>query len=213
MTELILIRHGETDWNRRQCFQGQIDIPLNARGQAQALRLAERLRLELDPLQGSPVQAAHSSDLSRAVQTAAPSLAALQLGSQRHPALREQAFGILEGLSFDEIRVKHPQEFARWPSHDPDYALPGGAESRRQFHARVISALSRLAAEHIGRRLLIVTHGGVLDMVWRQAKGLSLQGPRECAIPNAGINRLRVSAERFEILSWAEDQHLQDLPE
>ncbi|MET0518178.1 MAG: histidine phosphatase family protein [Burkholderiaceae bacterium] len=206
-TELLLIRHGETDWNRRGSFQGQIDVPLNARGLAQAARVG--LHLGGERLDGLVV-----SDLLRARQTAAPLAEALRLQPLLDPALREQAFGILEGLSFDEIKLKHPGEFAQWARHEPDYALPGGAESRRAFHGRVVGALRRLAAGQAGRKLAVVTHGGVLDMVWREARGLPLRGPREAAIPNAGVNRLRVAADgRFEIVGWAEDGHLADLPD
>jgi len=205
MTELLLIRHGETDWNRRQCFQGQIDVPLNAHGLAQAERLAARLRAE-------PIQALVASDLSRALQTAAPLAHALGLQTERQAALREQGFGILEGMSFDDIRRAHPEEFAQWARHEPDYALPGGAESRQLFFQRVITALGQLAATHPRQTLAVVTHGGVLDMVWRHAQALPLHGARECAIPNTGINRVRVhDAGRFEILSWADAAHLEGL--
>lgn len=205
MTELLLIRHGETDWNRRQCFQGQIDVPLNAHGLAQAERLAARLR-------GEPIEALVASDLSRALQTAAPLAQALGLQTEREPALREQGFGILEGMSFDDIRREHPDEFAQWVRHEPDYALPGGAESRRLFFARVITALGELAAAYPRQTLAVVTHGGVLDMVWRHAQALPLHGPRECAIPNTGVNRVCVhEGGRFEILSWADAAHLEGL--
>jgi probable phosphoglycerate mutase len=203
-TELLLIRHGETDWNRRQTFQGQIDVPLNERGLAQAARLAQRLAEE-------PLDLLVASDLMRTRQTAAPLAEARRLDPQLAPALREQAFGILEGRTFEDIRQQHPAEFALWAKQDPDYALPGGAESRRLFHARVITALQELGRLHPGRRLAVVTHGGVLDMVWRSAKNLPLSGARECAIPNAGINRLRLREGRFEILAWGEDEHVRDL--
>jgi probable phosphoglycerate mutase len=199
-----LIRHGETDWNRRQCFQGQIDVPLNDTGLEQARRMAERLSRE-------PIDALVVSDLMRARQTAAPLAQALGLTAKLEPALREQAFGILEGMSFDEIRQRHPDEFALWVKQDPDYALPGGAESRRDFHRRVITALREAGRSQAGRRIAVVTHGGVLDMVWRSAKGLPLHGPRECLIPNTGINRvlLRVDAT-LDILDWADDAHLRE---
>ncbi|TDP61654.1 histidine phosphatase family protein [Roseateles toxinivorans] len=202
--ELILIRHGETDWNRRQCFQGQIDVPLNANGLVQAERMAQRLALER-------VDAMVCSDLMRTRQTAAPAAAALGLAPSYSEGWREQAFGLLEGLTFDDIRQRHPEEFALWARHDPDYELPGGAESRRRFHARVNEALQALSAAHAGRTLAVITHGGVLDMVYRSALGLSLHGPRECAIPNAGLNRVRVSEAGLEIVSWADDAHVADL--
>ena len=207
-TELLLVRHGETDWNRRQSFQGQIDTALNERGLAQALRLGARLHREHG---ARPFDRLVVSDLLRARQTAAPAAERLGLALQPLSSLREQAFGILEGLTFDEIRIKHPGEFAQWARHDADYALPGGAENRRAFHARAIGALQDLALSHPGQRLMVLTHGGVLDLVWREARGLPLLGPRECAIPNAGLNRVQVIDGRFEIVDWADDAHLADL--
>ena len=203
MTELILIRHGETDWNLEHRFQGQIDVPLNARGMAQAARLGERLRAE-------PIDAIVSSDLQRARQTAAPASNLLGLSSEPDPGLREQAFGVLEGLALPEILARHPREWAMWRRHDPDYALPGG-ENARSFHARVIASLLALARRHPGQRLVVVTHGGALDMVYRTAMGLSLAGPRTCLIPNAGLNTLRVNGDRLEIVHWADDAHVADL--
>ncbi len=206
MTEFIVVRHGETDWNLRKCFQGQIDIPLNERGLAQARLLARQLQSE-----GLRIDAAISSDLGRARQTAAPVCELLGLPLDSDAAWREQAFGVLEGQSVDTLRSTHPELHAQWQRHDPDYALPGGAESRRQFSARVLGAAAALARQHGGRRVLVLTHGGVLDMLWRAAQGQPLSGPRTCSIPNAGINRLRWSAEGPVLLSWGEDQHLRAL--
>ena len=203
MTELILIRHGETDWNLQHRFQGQIDVPLNARGLTQAGRLAQRLL-------GEAIDAVACSDLRRARQTASPAAEALGLPPEHLPGLREQGFGVLEGLALPEILERHPREWEQWRRHDPDYALPGG-ENLRSFHARVLAALRELAARHRGRRIAVVTHGGALDMVWRTATGQPLEGPRTCAIPNAGLNRLRVIGERVEILAWADDAHVADL--
>lgn len=201
MTELILIRHGETDWNVQGRFQGQIDVPLNATGQRQAALTAERLAQDR-------FDAFYCSDLLRTRQTAEPAAARLAIEAAPDALLREQHFGILEGLSFDEVRSRHPELLAAWMRHDPDYALPGG-ESVRAFHARVIDALRSLAARHQGQQLAVVTHGGVLDMVYRTVNALPLVGPRSCAIPNAGLNRLRLrSGGRFEIVAWADDAHL-----
>jgi len=94
--------------------------------------------------------------------------------------------------------------------HDPDYTLPEG-ESVRRFHARVVGALQALAARHAGQRLAVVTHGGVLDMLYRTVHGLPLAGNRRCEIPNAGINRLRVNGDGLEIVNWADDAHLAGL--
>lgn len=203
MTELILIRHGQTELNRGPFFQGQIDVPLNATGLAQAARLAERLA-------GEPLDALVCSDLLRTRQTAAPAGARLALDAAPDAALREQRFGLFEGLSFDEVAERHPEAFAAWLRHEAGYAVPGG-ESVVRFHARVVAAVRAVAARHAGRRVAVVTHGGVLDMVWRTARGLRLDGPRTCPIPNAALNRLRIVGDAIEILAWGDDAHVADL--
>jgi 2,3-bisphosphoglycerate-dependent phosphoglycerate mutase len=203
MTELLFIRHGETDWNRQHRFQGQIDVPLNATGQRQAARLAARLADDRHDL-------LLASDLQRALQTAAPLAAAWGLQAEPLPALREQGFGVFEGLNAATVQADHAELWRHWLAHDADFALPGGGESARQFSARVMAAVQALAAEHAGRRLAVVTHGGVLDMLWRHAHRLPLDGQRECAIPNTGLNRLRWLEGAFHIELWADASHLVD---
>jgi probable phosphoglycerate mutase len=200
LTELLFIRHGETDWNRQQRFQGQIDVPLNATGQAQAQRLAARLA-------GDPHDALISSDLQRARETAAPLALAWGTVPLAVPGLREQSFGVLEGLDVPTIQTRHPALWQQWLEHRADFALPGG-ESLRQFHARVLASVRELADAAAGRRLAVVTHGGVLDMLWRSAHGLPLDGLRECAIPNTGLNRLRWADGTLQVERWADDAHL-----
>lgn len=207
-TELILIRHGETDWNRELRFQGHIDVPLNDMGHEQARRLGLRLA-------GEPVQQLISSDLMRAQQTATPAARQLELEILTTVSLREQHFGIVEGMRADEIQTLHPRAWEDWLQFREDHAMPEG-ESPRQFHARIIAALGRIATAHTGQKLLVVTHGGVLDMVWRTARGLGLNGPRQSDIPNAGFNRIRIAdaaqPEQIEIVDWADTRHLADLP-
>ena len=203
-TELLLIRHGQTDLNREPRFQGQIDAPLNALGELQARRLADRLARER-------VERLVCSDLTRTRQTAAPSAERLGLTVLPSAPFREQGFGIFEGLAFPEVIARYPQEWAAWLRHEAGYAPPGG-ESTRVFHARVMAALRAVAQAVPGACAAVVTHGGVLDMVWRTAKGLPLDGARSCAIPNAGINRVRMHEDgRIEILAWADDAHVADL--
>jgi probable phosphoglycerate mutase len=205
MTDFVFIRHGETDWNRQQRFQGQIDVPLNVTGQAQAARLGERLAAERPDL-------LLSSDLGRALQTAAPLASAWALPARLQPALREQNFGVLEGLDVPTIKEQHPDLWALWLEHRSDFTLPGG-ESLRDFHARVLGAVRELATQRPGQTLAVVTHGGVLDMLWRTVHGLSLDGLRACEIPNTGINRMRWRNGTLEIVQWADAAHLAGLPE
>ncbi|KRH99199.1 histidine phosphatase family protein [Curvibacter sp. PAE-UM] len=206
MTELILIRHGETDWNRELRFQGQLDVPLNATGLEQAQRVAARLAQE-------SMQQLVSSDLQRALQTAqaVAGRCAQPLDPVLDAALREQHFGVVEGLRVPDIQQQHPQAWDQWVRFEADFAFEGG-ESTRAFHARVLAALRALARRHPEQTLAVVTHGGVLDMVYRSALGLALSGPRVSDIPNAGINRVRLLGEAVEIIDWADTRHLADLP-
>jgi len=205
MTELIVIRHGETDSNREHRFQGQLDVPLNETGRLQAERLAERLADE-------PVDAAWVSDLQRARQTAAPWATRRALTLRADARWREQSFGEIEGMKVHTLHVEHPELWSRWAEHDADFGLPGG-ESARQFHARILAALQALGEAHPRERVLLVTHGGVLDMLWRRVHALPLSGPRECDIPNTGINRLRWVDGQLAIVNWAEARHLEGLAE
>ena len=205
MTELILLRHGETDWNRELRFQGQVDVPLNAVGHTQAQRLAQRLAAE-------PVHHLVSSDLLRTRQTAQPILnLAPSPVLVTDAMLREQNFGRIDGMRVEDIKSQHADVWAGWTQFQSDYAVPDG-ESTRQFHARVMDAIHRLAAVYAGQTLVVVTHGGVLDMLYRTVHGLGLNGPRQSTIPNAGYNRVRFDGNRFDILHWADTTHLDGMP-
>lgn len=203
MPELLLIRHAETDFNRQLRFQGHLDAPLNANGLAQAARLAERLADE-------PIDLIVASDLQRALQTAEPLAARRRLALRPDARWREQAFGTLEGLDVPTVRATMPELWARVVRQDPDDAPPGG-EPRRAFFDRVWGALRELAQAHRGARIAVVTHGGVLDMVWRGVSGQPLTIARSCEIPNTGVNVLRPADEAaggFVILRWADAAHL-----
>ena len=203
-TELILIRHGETDWNRELRFQGQLDAPLNAVGHEQARRLALRLANE-------SVHHLVCSDLLRARQTALPTGLQLDLHSLADSGLREQSFGMVEGMRVDDISAQHPDVWARVG------AISGGlCDSGRREHpavsCRVMNAIRQLVAAHRQQTLVVVTHGGVLDMIYRTARALPLGGPRQSEIPNGGLNRVRMEGDAIDIISWADTQHLADMP-
>ena len=211
MTELILIRHGETDWNRELRFQGQVDIPLNATGHEQARRLAERLAADQ-----FVVDHLVCSDLIRTQQTAQPSLQVLlpqaRIETLTDSSLREQNFGVVDGLRVEDVKTDHADAWAQWLRFDADYGMPGG-ETTRQFHTRVMDAVRRIAQQRQGQKVMVVTHGGVLDMIWRTARGIGIDGPRQSDIPNAALNRVRVNGDAVEVLDWADVRHLADLPE
>lgn len=204
MTELVLVRHGETDMNRELRFQGQVNVSLNAIGLEQARRLAARLA-------GEKADAVYVSDLLRAWQTAEPIAGGLSLQPVADKGLREQDFGRVDGMRVDDIQREHPEAWQGWLRFEEDFAMPEG-ESTRAFHGRVMDALQRVVAAHPDQTVVVVTHGGVLDMIYRTARSLGLSGPRQSEIPNAGLNRIRVLDGAIDILSWADTQHLADLP-
>jgi probable phosphoglycerate mutase len=233
VTHLILLRHGQTAWNVDRRIQGQIDTPLDAEGLRQARAAARRLADEVtgaarrlanevagaaacaDRADGAPIGAVRhavavvSSDLLRCRQTAAPIADALGVDCAFDARLRERAFGAMEGRTPAEVRRDDPVRYERWRSRDPDDDLDGG-ESLRTFAARVGAGLAELAAAHVGRTLVLVTHGGALDVVHRLARGMPLEAPRDFDIPNAALNRLRWSAGRLELVAWADVAHWRD---
>jgi len=200
LIDLVVVRHGETDWNRVRRLQGHTDIALNDAGIEQASRLAAALA-------GESIGAIHSSDLARALATAGPVAAALGVPVVRDARLRERHYGILEGHTFEEIARLHPDEADRMVVRDPNHTIEGG-ESAETFQRRVVASITAIArteaaARGPGAAILIVTHGGVLDMLYRHAHDIALDVERPCAIPNAVINRLTFDDGRFVVRSWA----------
>lgn len=202
-TRVILIRHGETTWNRATRIQGHTDIPLSALGLAQAERLAEALADE-------PLAAIYSSDLSRARATAEAVARVHGLSLRLDAGLRERAFGRFEGLSWQEIDQGYPEDAARWRRREPDFAV-GGGESLNVFSARCLAAARRAAAAHPGQGIALVAHGGVLDCLYRAATQAALDAPRSWQLGNATINRLLATPEGFTLVGWNDDRHLAGL--
>jgi probable phosphoglycerate mutase len=204
MTEIWLIRHGETDWNKARRLQGWQDIPLNATGVEQAAHLAQRLQ---DDARSGPFCAIYSSDLERAHRTALAVAEKLSLRVRSEPGLRERCYGVLEGLAMDDLEAQQPEAAAAWKSRQPERELAGG-ETLKQFHERVVSTVDDVAARHEGDRVLLFTHGGVLDIAWRHAQGIPLSYPRDAALLNAGVNRLAIDKGHWRIMGWGDVTHI-----
>jgi len=158
-TTLLLVRHGETDWNRDRLIQGHTDVPLNENGREQSRRLAETLDGRVDAI--------YSSDLSRAVETATILAARSGLAVQVEKDLREKHFGTWEGLT-DAVALERFPE-ARGGSW-------GDGETTDEMAARVVSALREITGAHAGKTVLVVTHGGPIRAVLR-ASGVAPDGP------------------------------------
>lgn len=202
-TRIVLIRHGETAWNRETRIQGHTDIPLSSLGLAQAARLAEALADE-------DLEAVYASDLSRARQTAEAVAGSRGLSVRLDAGLRERAFGCFEGLSWQEIEQHHPEDAARWRKREPDFPV-GGGESLNVFSARCLEAAHRAAAAHPGQSIALVAHGGVLDCLYRAATRVALDAPRSWQLGNAAINRLLATPDGFTLIGWNDDRHLAGL--
>jgi 2,3-bisphosphoglycerate-dependent phosphoglycerate mutase len=205
-TRILFIRHGETAWNRIKRIQGHIDIPLAETGVVQAQRLAERLAREAHG--DRRLDAIYSSDLQHAQQTAAPTALALGLAVRLVAGLRERAYGVFQGHDSGEIAQRYPDDYARWQTRDPGFA-PEGGESVRTFYHRVVHAVEAIVQAHPGERIACVTHGGVLDCVYRYANGLRLDAPRDYALLNTSINTVAFESDgKARVLEWADVAHL-----
>ncbi|MCP9487701.1 MAG: histidine phosphatase family protein [Gaiellaceae bacterium MAG52_C11] len=171
MTEILFVRHGETDWNVERRVQGHSDRPLNATGKAQARKLATELRREC-------LDAIYASDLARARETAQAVAEQHGLEVEVLPALREKHFGTWEGLLDTEIRERFPQaNGGPW----------GDGETSEEVNERVLSALHDIAARHPGGRVLVVSHGGPLRAVLRHCDAGGDEHIANCHVARIGF--------------------------
>jgi len=163
VTTILLARHGETDWNRENRYQGHADPPLNQTGRAQAAELAAALAAE-------PLAAIYSSPLRRALETAEILAVPHGLEPVTVDALREVDVGSWEGLTRAEIEQRFPEQFARWLDYQAGWE---DGESYEEMGRRVIAGLLELAAAHEGERILAVSHGGPVRGVYALADGIT----------------------------------------
>jgi probable phosphoglycerate mutase len=188
-TTLVLVRHGETDWNRERRYQGHADQPLNAAGRSQAHELASRLRNE-------PVTALYTSPLRRASETARILACAFGLEAQTLDALLEIDVGAWEGLTIEQVRERYPDRADQdWRSGWED------GETYDELERRVVPALIELASSHNGGHVLAVTHAGPLRAAIAAAMGLSYDEARPLIGPLKNC-----AAFRFEIRAGALEQ-------
>ncbi|RYF25039.1 MAG: histidine phosphatase family protein [Comamonadaceae bacterium] len=199
-TRIIAIRHGETAWNVDTRIQGHLDIPLNDTGLWQARQVGQALADE-------PITAIYTSDLQRAHTTAQAVADATGAPLTAEPGLRERSFGQLQGRTFAEIEAQLPEEARRWRQRDPHFE-PDGGESLIVFRERITRITDQLVQRHPGELIVLVAHGGVLDVLYRAATGQELQAPRTWKITNAAINRLLWTESGLTLVGWADTQHL-----
>jgi len=199
-TQLIIVRHGQTQWNLKLIRQGHLDSPLTEKGIAQAKALGERLAREV-------FTALYSSDLGRAIQTA--KMVAETTGHKvvTDARLRERHLGIFQGLNGDQIKEKHPEEYRLHRTMGPSYVIPGG-ESVEQQVARNVAYLTEIAAKHLGETIVVVTHGGVLSGFFRHALSIPLEAPRRFEFMNASLNVFAYEEGNWMLRTWGDVSHL-----
>lgn len=199
-TRIIAIRHGETAWNVDTRIQGQLDIGLNPLGRWQASRVAQALA-------GESINAIYASDLQRAWDTARAIADATAGALHAQPGLRERSFGAYQGKTFNEIEATWPEQARRWRQRDPLWA-PEGGESLVAVRERILPVVNALAARHLGEQIVLVAHGGVMDVLYRAATGQDLETPRSWHLGNTAINRLLWTPEGLTLVGWADTRHL-----
>ncbi|KAI3760918.1 hypothetical protein L1987_51320 [Smallanthus sonchifolius] len=201
VTEIVVVRHGETEWNAEKRIQGHLDIDLNDVGRQQAAAVAERLSGD------SKISAIYSSDLKRALETA-ETIASRCGGLQviQDPSLRERHLGDLQGVVYGDAELK-TKAYVALKSDGRDVEIPGGGESLNQLYKRCTDSLQKIGSKHRGERIVVVTHGGVIRALHQRAS--SGNGHRAGRILNVSVNLLHLSdPDKWAIKSWGDVSHL-----
>ena len=205
MTEFVVVRHGETDANLHGILQGQSDTELNQLGIRQAQCTAERLK-------GEHFDLIYSSDLSRAMKTASAIAAPHGLPVNPLRALQEWDLGDLQGHKWDELHGLYPEVMAAFKTETEDILVPRG-ESRFLFYQRVSDCLDEMSDRFAGKRLLLVTHGGVLKAMFRHVVGQVAESSRLPLTSNASVSQFRYVDGFWQLVSWNDVYHLRSLGE
>ena len=184
-TRMILVRHGETEWNKIRRFQGVTDIPLNDRGRIQAGYAREALA-------NTHIDAVYASPLSRAVETASIICRDHAVDTiHREPGFMEQNVGDWEGLTYEEITARWPDELDDWLYNPARLQIPKG-ERFAEVQQRAVSAFWRVADAHPGQTVLIASHMVCLSTILDHFAGVDLNDIWQRPIYNAGLNVIEV---------------------
>jgi len=199
-TQVIIVRHGQTQWNIKGVRQGHLDSGLTEKGIAQAKALGARLARE-------SFTALYSSDLGRALQTAEMIATLTRHSIITDARLRERHLGVFQGLSGDEIKEKFPEEYRLHRSLGPHYVIPGG-ESAAQQVERNVAYLNELGENHIGETIVVVTHGGVVSGLFRHTLSIPFDAPRRFEFVNASLNLFTYEDGHWMLRTWGDVSHL-----
>ena len=204
-TRLILVRHGETDWNRESRLQGHLPTLLNARGRHEAKLLARRISEEQP-------NRLYSSDLPRAMETAEMIAEATGLEIMAAPELREAHFGKWEGKTYAEVQDESPGNFNAWVESDFRQAPPGG-ESAGELRERIIAFLAEVALQHPNETSVLVSHGGPCKYAIAHTLGISPTGIHRYAVDNASVHIIEIGAYGWRLTTLNDTCHLREVAE
>ena len=197
MTEIIIIRHGETKWNQTGRFQGHSDVPLSETGRAQAEALGRNLALD-------HVDAIYASDLIRAMETAAPLAARFGLTVTSDPLLRELNFGAWEGRSFSDVNAENPDAMKQF-YNDPERADIPHSEPFPDFQKRVAGRVRAIAAEQRGKRVVIVSHGASIRILLTDILAMPIRSIWHISQLNTAVNKIRFEDDGFAVVTLMND--------
>jgi probable phosphoglycerate mutase len=200
---ITVVRHGETEWNRKGIQQGHLDSPLSESGIKQAKALSQRLKDEHYEL-------IHTSSLGRALQTAEIINESLNIEIISHDDLREINLGIMQGLTKSEFENKYPEEYVKFTSNSPEYVIPEG-ESINQQYDRTIKRMNLIASASKQSKMLVITHGGNLGNIFKYVLGIPPGKKRNFSIFNMSLNTFSYENGDWQLLTWGDISPLRDL--
>ena len=178
-TEIILIRHGETEWNSQKRMQGHSNSDLSEVGRGQIQALGELMKnVSFDHI--------YSSDSLRARQTAEAITQYSGHTLQFDQRIREKNLGVFEGLTSTEAKGRHPEVYRLFKTAGANYVIDEG-ESTQQLLERALEFIEEIRLRHPQERVVMVTHGGVVRVLMKYALGLSIDSPTRFIIKNTGI--------------------------
>ncbi len=201
MTNIILVRHGQTEWNRNERFRGHADVPLDGIGQAQAKAAARRIALQWRP------DAVYAGPLSRTVKTAEAIAQATNLTIQKEPGLIDVDCGQWQGLTPEEVRQRWPVEFQAYLNAPRDFRFPGG-ESLEQARLRAMKHVEDVIMRHVDQVIVLVSHTALNRLILLTVLGLDSHSFWKIRQDTCAINVFETDTNYFTMVSLNETGHL-----
>ena len=200
MGTLLIVRHGETDWNAEGRIQGHTDVGLSKTGAEQSRLLGARLS-------SIPIDVAYCSDMKRASETATLALGDQDVVLNRTPRLREYHKGSFEGKTLPEIKAQFPDDYPRYLEKNLDYA-PAGGETTRGVSSRMAEIFAEIKAKHLNETVLVVGHGGSLRAGMVSLLRMPLEGNWSFVFGNCSLTTIDTFEDNAVLRLFNDDSHL-----